>query len=78
MIKLILLSLILAQIAQGVDVGHTGRRIILQSDVETIIITLQLDKIKRALVDLSLIHISEPTRLGMISYAVFCLKKKRD
>src|SRR5450756_1100714 len=23
--------------------------------------------------DLSLIHISEPTRLGMISYAVFCL-----
>src|SRR5665648_877053 len=28
------------------------------------------------LVGLSLIHISEPTRLGMISYAVFCLKKK--
>ena len=27
-------------------------------------------------VPLSLIHISEPTRLGMISYAVFCLKKK--
>src|SRR5450759_4775558 len=25
---------------------------------------------------LSLIHISEPTRLGMISYAVFCLKQK--
>ena len=23
------------------------------------------------------IHISEPTRLGMISYAVFCLKKKK-
>ena len=28
-------------------------------------------------VTLSLIHISEPTRLGMISYAVFCLKKKK-
>src|SRR5450759_5882511 len=28
--------------------------------------------------DLSLIHISEPTRLGMISYAVFCLKKKNN
>src|SRR5450756_801126 len=28
-------------------------------------------------VPLSLIHISEPTRLGMISYAVFCLKKKK-
>src|SRR5450756_2600289 len=27
--------------------------------------------------DLSLIHISEPTRLGMISYAVFCLKNKK-
>jgi len=27
---------------------------------------------------LSLIHISEPTRLGMISYAVFCLKKKTN
>src|SRR5450756_817281 len=26
--------------------------------------------------ELSLIHISEPTRLGMISYAVFCLKNK--
>ena len=27
---------------------------------------------------LSLIHISEPTRLRRISYAVFCLKKKSD
>src|SRR5450756_2980550 len=30
-----------------------------------------------SLLYLSLIHISEPTRLGMISYAVFCLKKKK-
>src|SRR5665648_1166618 len=30
-----------------------------------------------AIYNLSLIHISEPTRLGMISYAVFCLKKKK-
>src|SRR5450756_2437643 len=30
-----------------------------------------------SLQELSLIHISEPTRLGMISYAVFCLKKKK-
>src|SRR5678815_32929 len=28
--------------------------------------------------DLSLIHISEPTRLLSISYAVFCLKKKNS
>ena len=27
--------------------------------------------------DLSLIHISEPTRRYAISYAVFCLKKKK-
>eukprot|EP00825_Cyclidium_porcatum_P049144 TRINITY_DN8423_c0_g1_i1.p1 TRINITY_DN8423_c0_g1~~TRINITY_DN8423_c0_g1_i1.p1 ORF type:complete len:267 (-),score=35.77 TRINITY_DN8423_c0_g1_i1:58-858(-) len=36
---------------------------------------LESDHQKR--LDLSLIHISEPTRLGMISYAVFCLKKKK-
>ena len=30
-----------------------------------------------ALYALSLIHISEPTRLLSISYAVFCLKKKK-
>src|SRR5450756_2072086 len=32
-----------------------------------------LHKLRAGMV-LSLIHISEPTRLGMISYAVFCLK----
>ena len=35
------------------------------------------DCIADAVYNLSLIHISEPTRLGMISYAVFCLKKKK-
>src|SRR5450756_1566221 len=38
--------------------------------------TLEFE-VHRPLYDLSLIHISEPTRLGMISYAVFCLKKKK-
>ena len=42
---------------------------------------IELDKICASIRDtvhaLSLIHISEPTRLGMISYAVFCLKKKK-
>ena len=33
---------------------------------------------KSALPGLSLIHISEPTRLRCISYAVFCLKKKNS
>ena len=31
-----------------------------------------------SLQELSLIHISEPTRLLSISYAVFCLKKKKQ
>src|SRR5450759_2116560 len=35
------------------------------------------DEIPMGSKELSLIHISEPTRLGMISYAVFCLKKKK-
>eukprot|EP00658_Telonema_sp_P-2_P008279 TRINITY_DN13105_c0_g1_i1.p1 TRINITY_DN13105_c0_g1~~TRINITY_DN13105_c0_g1_i1.p1 ORF type:complete len:123 (-),score=5.02 TRINITY_DN13105_c0_g1_i1:15-383(-) len=30
------------------------------------------------IIHLSLIHISEPTRLLSISYAVFCLKKKKN
>eukprot|EP00658_Telonema_sp_P-2_P073622 TRINITY_DN6271_c0_g1_i5.p1 TRINITY_DN6271_c0_g1~~TRINITY_DN6271_c0_g1_i5.p1 ORF type:complete len:103 (-),score=43.56 TRINITY_DN6271_c0_g1_i5:72-380(-) len=33
--------------------------------------------LRRAMRTLSLIHISEPTRLLSISYAVFCLKKKK-
>src|SRR5450756_2483217 len=32
----------------------------------------------QSITQLSLIHISEPTRLGMISYAVFCLKNKKS
>src|SRR5450756_1750028 len=45
-------------------------------------IALQQERTKRVAggnnrLHLSLIHISEPTRLGMISYAVFCLKKKK-
>src|SRR5665648_1214968 len=46
-------------------IGDEGTEIILRSGEATAI-------------DLSLIHISEPTRLGMISYAVFCLKKKKQ
>src|SRR5450756_1121215 len=36
----------------------------------------EMGKTLKSVLKLSLIHISEPTRLGMISYAVFCLKKK--
>ena len=34
------------------------------------------DKVAEKVEVQSLIHISEPTRIGMFSYAVFCLKKK--
>ena len=37
----------------------------------------RLPSLREQVISLSLIHISEPTRLGMISYAVFCLKKKK-
>src|SRR5450759_5588909 len=40
-------------------------------------VTPRVPATSRAARRLSLIHISEPTRLGMISYAVFCLKKKK-
>ena len=36
-----------------------------------------IDQIEQLAIDLSLIHISEPTRPLYISYAVFCLKKKK-
>ena len=37
-----------------------------------------IDEINQLFVELSLIHISEPTRQEAISYAVFCLKKKKQ
>eukprot|EP00658_Telonema_sp_P-2_P071247 TRINITY_DN60545_c0_g1_i1.p2 TRINITY_DN60545_c0_g1~~TRINITY_DN60545_c0_g1_i1.p2 ORF type:complete len:114 (+),score=27.80 TRINITY_DN60545_c0_g1_i1:31-372(+) len=39
--------------------------------------TIFIDNSKERVGKLSLIHISEPTRLLSISYAVFCLKKKK-
>eukprot|EP00658_Telonema_sp_P-2_P033793 TRINITY_DN24738_c0_g1_i2.p1 TRINITY_DN24738_c0_g1~~TRINITY_DN24738_c0_g1_i2.p1 ORF type:complete len:136 (+),score=19.06 TRINITY_DN24738_c0_g1_i2:382-789(+) len=36
------------------------------------------DRLRLQIQCLSLIHISEPTRLLSISYAVFCLKKKKS
>src|SRR5450756_166562 len=45
------------------------------SNFESFIREFNQNKALRKELKLSLIHISEPTRLGMISYAVFCLKK---
>ena len=46
------------------SIYHLGRNVTLSNDELTALI-------------LSLIHISEPTRRTPISYAVFCLKKKK-
>ena len=45
-------------------------------DLENFFDTVAHDKLM-SLLALSLIHISEPTRRVVISYAVFCLKKKK-
>src|SRR5678816_2529165 len=50
----------------------------LYEGAKALMLDIGLDRVQltRAIRDLSLIHISEPTRLLSISYAVFCLKKK--
>src|SRR5450756_2801583 len=50
---------------------HSGHRINILPPPPTLLCPTRV-------LGLSLIHISEPTRLGMISYAVFCLKKKKN
>src|SRR5450756_2512006 len=56
---------------QGVQLAGDGRQIGVGDQVA---FSVDLDAEAQ---ELSLIHISEPTRLGMISYAVFCLKQKK-
>src|SRR5674536_373255 len=66
----------------GFFVGHRGNRYAstalmdpmskaFVADIHDFVATRGLELV------LSLIHISEPTRLLSISYAVFCLKKKK-
>eukprot|EP00825_Cyclidium_porcatum_P001190 TRINITY_DN1053_c0_g1_i3.p1 TRINITY_DN1053_c0_g1~~TRINITY_DN1053_c0_g1_i3.p1 ORF type:complete len:415 (-),score=96.13 TRINITY_DN1053_c0_g1_i3:34-1278(-) len=57
----------LKQIAKNLSSGDTQEKIM----------PIFYKHINDEVPNLSLIHISEPTRLGMISYAVFCLKKKK-
>src|SRR5450756_1774142 len=67
----------LGNVALGPAHTTVGQR---QSDGSRLegVLSHRLDGQPCSIVDvLSLIHISEPTRLGMISYAVFCLKKKK-
>src|SRR5678816_1202608 len=65
-------------LAGGAKFGYTLLSVILISNFMAIL--LQHLSLKLGIVtgrDLALIHISEPTRLLSISYAVFCLKKKK-
>src|SRR5659263_334339 len=61
-------NIICARNESPLVLGINGKGVFCASDIPAF-----LDVTNKAL---SLIHISEPTRLGMISYAVFCLKKK--
>src|SRR5450756_3158668 len=58
------------------DPHRTSTRTICTASTQNLIV-IQGRQFMPTFVGLSLIHISEPTRLGMISYAVFCLKKKK-
>src|SRR5678815_3442627 len=63
-------------VIKGFDDGVTGMKV---GEKKTINIPAENaygEKNPEMIIDLSLIHISEPTRLLSISYAVFCLKKK--
>ena len=70
---------------QDHDVWLTQKAIGQLFDVDRSVVTKHLKKIYESgelsedstCANLSLIHISEPTRQAEISYAVFCLKKKK-
>src|SRR5665647_1040610 len=61
-----------ANIATGSEFGYTLLWVVSLSTIMLIILQHNV-----AHLGLSLIHISEPTRRTPISYAVFCLKKKK-
>ena len=68
---LILLGSFFALVFLGVPIAYS---LGLSALVGALWVDLPLD----AVMILSLIHISEPTRPERISYAVFCLKKKTN
>src|SRR5678815_2206574 len=66
----------LAKVAGDIDGLPITADVGLEEDIKALIAAAE-DKYGPVDVFLSLIHISEPTRLLSISYAVFCLKKKK-
>ena len=72
----------LEQIRDNLDVFSAFRTHRMQNDIASQLLD-EKGKLKpfsrfQEDVQLSLIHISEPTRQAEISYAVFCLKKKKE
>src|SRR5665647_3870477 len=67
------------RVARGpvVDVGHLDAGVVEPCPAQAREEVLLLEGPGDAARPLSLIHISEPTRRTPISYAVFCLKKKK-
>ena len=64
--------------AQAAEAGHTPAEELLLLTTHGILHLLGFDHAEPAAEkELSLIHISEPTRLLSLLYAVFCLKKKK-
>ena len=61
--------------------GYSAEVHYLDEDADEVLVGEQLQRERKPLgfiFLLSLIHISEPTRQAEISYAVFCLKKKKN
>src|SRR5680860_344982 len=67
-----------AGVAENLEVNAPSAELCaLMSEVDLITTTGGVGYVTERTFDLSLLHISEPTRRTPISYAVFCLKKKK-
>ena len=81
-----ILSQLLVMALKGVPAFYLPALLASENDIKSFSMTGQRRDLNRekfksenllAVLNLSLIHISEPTRHAQISYAVFCLKKKK-
>eukprot|EP00658_Telonema_sp_P-2_P048313 TRINITY_DN36759_c0_g1_i1.p1 TRINITY_DN36759_c0_g1~~TRINITY_DN36759_c0_g1_i1.p1 ORF type:complete len:364 (+),score=51.98 TRINITY_DN36759_c0_g1_i1:209-1300(+) len=66
-----------AELWVAISLWDACRSHVQDADGQALALSLKMGWVLTAVMLLSLIHISEPTRLLSISYAVFCLKKKK-
>ena len=77
-VRLLHINLVVSQLRQMKVILVTLRTFFRYNTPGDNLLTLiDVDETEHDVYILSLIHISEPTRLLSISYAVFCLKKKK-